>query len=267
MLVHVVADYGIADLAYAEVAQRLLMGLPDARLVYTAVPPFATLASGFVVAQLALNEGPAARAIFQNVAPRKDDARARQDNDGERLVCARLEGGGFVVGPNSGYSFSFLRAAGVPLFTMPVSSSGSQFRSRDIFAGAFAELLNGNEALLGEPVSEGAVPAVPEGRIAYVDGYGNLKTTVTGSRFEVGSRVRVRVGDASREAVVVDGSFSVPDGDLAFSPGSSGWRLPSGGVVRYYEPFLRGGSAHDLFGRPGSGSEVVVEGVLSESSA
>jgi hypothetical protein len=47
MLVHVIADYGPGDLAFAEVAQRLKLHLPDAEPIYT--PAFATLAAGFSV--------------------------------------------------------------------------------------------------------------------------------------------------------------------------------------------------------------------------
>ena len=50
MLVHIVADYGAGDLAFAEVVQRLKLHLPDAEPVLTPVGPFATLAAavGFV---------------------------------------------------------------------------------------------------------------------------------------------------------------------------------------------------------------------------
>jgi hypothetical protein len=58
MLVHIVADYGPGDLAFAEVVQRTKLHLPDAEPVPTPVPPFATLAAGFCVAQLSLNEAP-----------------------------------------------------------------------------------------------------------------------------------------------------------------------------------------------------------------
>jgi len=48
VLIHVVADFGAADLAFAEVAQRLRLLLPQAEVVATSVPPFATLAAGYV---------------------------------------------------------------------------------------------------------------------------------------------------------------------------------------------------------------------------
>src|ERR687898_112831 len=39
MLVHIVADYGQGDLAFAEVVQRIKLHLPDAEPVLTPVPP------------------------------------------------------------------------------------------------------------------------------------------------------------------------------------------------------------------------------------
>jgi hypothetical protein len=50
MLVHIVADYGHGDLAFAEVVQRLKGLLPDAEPMLTTVPPFSTLAAGFCIA-------------------------------------------------------------------------------------------------------------------------------------------------------------------------------------------------------------------------
>ena len=47
MLVHIVADYGQGDLAFAEVVQRMKLHLPDAEPVLTPVPHFSTLAAGF----------------------------------------------------------------------------------------------------------------------------------------------------------------------------------------------------------------------------
>jgi hypothetical protein len=38
VLVHMVADYGMGDLAFAEVAQRLVQHLPDAQVGLTPVP-------------------------------------------------------------------------------------------------------------------------------------------------------------------------------------------------------------------------------------
>ena len=86
MLVHLVADYGVGDLAAAEVRASLAVHLPGADVAYTPVGPFDTVAAGFCIAQLALGEGPPERLVYHNVAP-------RQDRDDPRHVVARLPAG------------------------------------------------------------------------------------------------------------------------------------------------------------------------------
>lgn len=259
MLLHLVADFGTGDLAFAEVAQRFARQLPGATVWPTAVPPFATVTAGFVVAQLALSDGPDDRAVFHNVAPRRDDTGARRDSDGERLVHAQLPNGVQVVGVAAGCALSFLAEAGAELRWIDVPSAGSQFRSRDLFPAAAARALRGEG--LGDRVPADRVPPVPLGVVAYVDGFGNLKTTVDAADAPPpGSEVRIDVGGVSRPALRSGGGFEVPQGRLAFAPGSSGWPLPEGRERRWMELFLRGGSAYEAFGRPATEVAVVVTG-------
>ena len=262
MLVHIIADYGQGDLAFAEVVQRIKSLLPDAEPVLIPVPPFATLAAGFCVAQLGLNPAPAGTLIYHNVAPRQDDDQAREDNAGERLAFARLPTGVRVVGVNAGHAFSFVRDAAEELRWAAVAAEGSQFRSRDLFPQAAGAIALGQPDALAEPIDRVAIPAVPPGRVAYVDGYGNLKTTlVRGSIPEgEGAVVRVRIGEVEREAVVSDGSFSVAPGQLALAPGSSGWADAKGRQTRWMELFLRGGNAWEWFDRPAVDAVIRVGG-------
>jgi hypothetical protein len=258
MLVHLVADYGPAgDLAFAEVTQRLVAALPAATIVATPVGPFDTLAAGFVVAQLALNEGPAERVVFHNVAPRRDETDPRRANEGERFTVGEAPSGALVVGPNSGHSLSFLRDE-APLSYLEVPAAGSQFRSRDFLPAAVGQLAAGERGVVGEPVPAELVPDVPGDVVAYTDGYGNLKTTLDEPPAASGERVLVRLGPASTTAIVSDGSFSVAEGELALAPGSSGWPLRDGGERRFLELFLRGGSAAARLGHPAPGTPVVV---------
>ncbi len=258
MLVHVVADYGPAgDLAFAEVAQRLVAEVPTATVVATPVGPFDTLAAGFVVAQLALNDGPAERVVFHNVAPRRDETDARRANEGERFTLAEAANGALVVGPNAGHSLAFLRDEARVAY-LDVPAAGSQFRSRDFLPAAVGRLVRGDRDVVGEPVPSEMVPDVPGDVVAYTDGYGNLKTTLDEPPAANGERVLVRIGHASTTAMVSDGSFSVAEGELALAPGSSGWPLREGGERRFLELFLRGGSAAARLGHPAPGTPVVV---------
>lgn len=260
MLLHVVADYGAGDLAFAEVAQRIRLHLPDAEPLYTPVAPFATLAAGLCVAQLGLNPAPPGTVVFHNVAPREDEGAAREGNEGERLAYALLPNGVRVIGVNAGHAFSFVRDAAEELRWASVPAEGSQFRSRDLFPEAAADIALGRPGALGARLEPSAIPDVPENRVAYIDGYGNLKTTIehAGPDIGPGTTVRVRVGTEELSATASDGSFGVEEGVLAFAPGSSGWTSPHREKVRWMELFLRGGSAWDAFGRPEVGARVEI---------
>ncbi len=266
MLFHIIADYGPGDLAFAEVVQRIKMVLPDAECVPTPVPAFSTLAAGFCIAQLGLNEAPAGTIIYHNVAPREDDEVVREGNAGERLVFARLPSGARVIGVHAGHAFSFVRDAVAEgeLRYARVPDAGSQFRSRDLFPQAAAAIALGEPDALAETVAPEDVPDAPPDRIAYIDGYGNLKTTFAHgagalNHLSSGSLVRVRIGGAERQATVSDGSFEIESGQLAFAPGSSGWTLPDGRAVRYMELFLRGGNAWEEFERPAVGARIEIQ--------
>ena len=260
MIIHIIADYGPGDLAFAEVAQRIKLCLPDAEPLYTPVPAFATLAAGFCVAQLGLNPAPPDTLIYHNVAPRKDEVEPRADNEGERLAFARLPTGVRVVGVNAGYAFSFVREDAEELRWASVPAGGSQFRSRDLFPEAAGDIVAGVPGALADEINPLEIPDVPTDRVVYVDGYGNLKTTTKHSALAIssGTALGVRIGDVEREATASDGSFEVEEGELAFAPGSSGWARPGGKEVRWMELFLRGGSAWEAFGCPGVGSRLEI---------
>ena len=172
MLVHIVADYGADDLAFAEVVQRIKLHLPDAEPVLVPVPPFCTVAAGFCIAQLGLHPAPPGTLIYHNVAPREDDEAARSGNAGERLAYARLPTGVRVIGVHSGYALSFIKDVAEKLQWAASPAAGSQFRSRDIFPQAAAAIAMGCPSALGDEIGAHALPPPPSSVIAYVDGYG-----------------------------------------------------------------------------------------------
>ncbi len=258
MLVHVVADYGIGDLAAAEVRAQLSVYLPGAEVTYTPVSPFDTVAAGFCVGQLALGQGPADRLVYHNVAPREDRDDPRPGNEGEPLVFARLANGVPVVGVAAGWSFAFVAQEVEESHRVAVPPSGSQFRSRDAFPALLPSILAGDRSVLAASLDRAELGSVPDRVVAYVDGYGNLKTTWREAPAQPGTVVRVRVGAVEAKAVVGDGTFAVSAGELAFAPGSSGWPTRTGGRVRWYELLARGGNAAELFGNPMPGTPVEV---------
>ena len=266
MLVHIIADYGIGDLAFAEVVQRIKLHLSEAEPVLVPVPAFATVAAGFCIAQLGLQAGPPGTIVYHNVAPRQDDPEARSANAGERLAYARLVTDVHVIGVNAGYAFSFIKDAAKELRWVASPAEGSQFRSRDMFPQAAAAIARGALDPLGDNMDSSSIPEWPSSVLAYVDGYGNMKTTIAYNAHTVtpGTRIRIRIEAEEHEAIMSDGTFAVPAGKLAFAPGSSGWDLPSGMRVRWMEIFLRGGNAWHLFKQPAIASPIFVSMLVDE---
>jgi S-adenosylmethionine hydrolase len=254
-LIQLIADYGVEDPAFGEVIQKLTLLHRSARVIRTSVPAFSTIATGFWTAQYALVNPVPGMVIYTNTAPRKDIAVERVENEGERLDYAVLDNGTKIVGVNAGYCFSFVKPHIKEFYRVNVSNKGSQFRSRDFFPEAVIGLGLDETKYLGEKLDPSMIPDVPAHRIAWIDGYGNMKTTLRQSevKFEVGKPILVTLGSMKRTAYYSDGSFSVREGELAFSPGSSG------GQDRYMELFLRGLSAWKEMGKPNIEDDFSVE--------
>lgn len=256
-LIQLIADYGVGDPAFGEVMQKLTLLDRSIRIVVTSVPPFSTLATGFWTAQYALVNPVPGMVIYTNTAPRKDNKESRDGNEGEPLVYAELKNGVRVVGVNAGFCFSFVKQYIRTLCTVNVANKGSQFRSRDYFPEAVIGITRGEKEFIGKKFSISVIPDVPARRIAWIDGYGNMKTTMRVSDmkgYRSGQPLLVTLeGGMKRTAWYSDGTFNVREGELAFAPGSSG------GSDRFMELFLRGLSAWKELGKPDIEAEFSVE--------
>jgi S-adenosylmethionine hydrolase len=254
--IQLIADYGIGDPAFGEVIQKLQSLAPGVIVNETAVPSFNTIATGFWTLQFGIVNSMENMIIYTNTAPRKDDKESRKDNEGEHLVYALLKGGMKVVGVNAGYCFSFVKDQIDTLYKVNVANKGSQFRSRDFFPEAVVGIARGDKKFIGEKMDIANIPDIPKNKIAWVDGYGNIKTTVRLSdmkAYKSGQPVLVTLGTMKRTAWFSDGTFNVREGELAFAPGSSG------GKDRFVELFLRGLSAWKEFGKPTGEEELTIE--------
>lgn len=246
--VQLIADYGVGDPAFGEVIQKIIGLEPMAEVFPTSVPAFSTIATGFWTAQYALKNPVPGMVVYTNTAPRKDKKESREKNEGERLVYAKLKNGIDVVGVNAGYCFSFVKPFIDTIYSAKVENKGSQFRSRDFYPEAVVSILQGKTDHVGEAFDIDFIPDLPERRIAWIDGYGNMKTTVRYSTVkdcEPGQPLVIMLNGMKRTAYFTDGTFSVREGELAFAPGSSG-----GSDDPYMELFLRGLSAYKEFGKP-----------------
>lgn len=259
-LIQLICDYGPGDMAWAEVTAAFMGCLPDGwHLHCTTVPPFDTISTGFIVNQICLAKPPLRPEnlmVFANTAPRKDNLKARENNEGEGLLYARLKNGVQLVAVNSGFSMSIVKDEIEELWSTTAEDGGSQFRSRDFFPSVVGSILKGEKKDLVHQLKPGEViPNPPSNVIGYVDSFGNIKTTIRSSNAMIkdlspGDRVKIRIGRYIRTATVATGSFAISEGDLAFAPGSSG------GQDRFWEIFQRGGSASNEFGSPTNGSSI-----------
>lgn len=262
-LVHIIADYSPGDLAFAEMVSALTKHLPESFLLWgTSVASFDTIALGFEVAQLGLQDEslrPDKTIIYANCAPRRDLSNARKNNEGEGILYGRLKNGVPVLVVNSGYSLSFIKHDLLELYTVNAQRGGSQFRSRDVFPPLVGKVARGELDFLGgalDPVK--AIVDAPEGVIGYIDSFGNMKTTFRQgdkaiAEFQEGDALLITIHGVTRPAVFSSGNFNVHDGQTAFGPGSSGRDR------RFYELFRRGESIWEAFKRPPVGSRIRIE--------
>lgn len=261
--IHLIADYGVGDPAFAEVIARLKRFVPEAEIVPTAVPPFSTLATGFWIGQLGLYDPPKNAIIYANTAPRKDNTAPRRNNEGEPLVFARLTNGVRIVGTHAGYCFSFVKKDIIEFYSVNVDPARSQFRSRDIFPDSVARITSNDYSVLGLPLPIATIPDVPRNRIAFIDGYGNIKTTIRRNEWndlpaKKTEFTTVTINGISQQVAIANGIFSVPTGSLVIAPGSSG------GDNSYLEISKRSGSAAEEFNYPIVESTIMIQPSLDQ---
>lgn len=243
----IISDYGIGDPAFAEVSVRLLSMVPELTILPISTPPFSTINTGFWISQIALSENINNTYIYSNTAPRKDDKAAQKNNKGEKLMYARLKNGFEIIAVNSGYCFSFVKDEIEEFRFVNVSNEGSQFRSRDNYPQAVSQMIKKDASFKGEEGDISSIREIPENRIASIDGYGNIKTTVRLSQMEKykpGEKLLIHLNGERRQVTFSDGVFNISEGETAFAPGSSGYD------DRFLEIFVRGGSAFKLFAQP-----------------
>ncbi len=181
------------------------------------------------------------------------------DNSGEGLKYGKLTNGVEIIAVNSEYIFSFVKPILQEFKDINVSNQGTQFRSRDNYPSIVSEVMHGDYHNLTENLSLSLIPDVPKSRIAWIDGYGNIKTTIRRSEvsYEPGTQLKIEINGVIWTGYMSEGTFGVHHGQLAFSAGSSGYEDP------FMEIFLRRHivrdvSARDVFNYPKCGDEIKI---------
>ena len=256
-LVHIIADYGYGDLAFAEVRQRFKHLLPEVEVYTSSAPSFSTLNTGFLISQLSLYNPSKRLFIYSNTAPRHDDTNKRDQNEGEPFVYAELNNGVRICAVHAGWCFSFVKPEIKVFRALNVPTKGSQFRSRDFWPQAATEIIAGDATgLLGPNLPKSSIISVPKNLLMHIDSYGNLKTTIRKSdvKFKSGQKLAITINQRTLTGWYANGNFAVKSGDLAFAPGSSG-----GEKDPFMEIFLRSGSAFLAFAKPKVETKIAIK--------
>lgn len=238
---HVVCDYKAGGMEFGEINTRIIDTLdkPAEIVIHnTEVPPLDTAALGFVTAQYALAPFTGKRVVYGNAAPRRDKAEAKKDNVGQGIKYAKLKNGTEVVNVYSEYAFGFMKDQIVEFRDIDCPAAGSQFRSRDFFPERVAKIMNGDLSVLTTKLDIESIPDIEPNRVAWTDGFGNIKTTTRASHLKElglkpGQKVQVILNGVSMVGMLAIGGFSVDRGVLAINLGSSGYDDP------FVELFLR----------------------------
>lgn len=265
-ILHVLCDYSPNGMEFGEIISRLQFNLDDphaVRIHPTSVPPLDTIAVGFVTAQYAFAPHKGRMFIYGNAAPRRGGNKATKNNEDNGIRYAKLDNGVEIVNVMSEFAFGFVKDHIVEYRGIDCPNAGSQFRSRDFFPERVAKLINGDRSVLTEELDKNEIPEVPRNLVAWIDWFGNMKTTMRKSDLEKqglkpGDKVQVICNNVSMIGVVATGGFSVDRGVLAVNAGSSGYDDP------FVELFLR---VHHMkektaavrFGHPEGGTEVEIK--------
>ncbi len=184
--IEVIADYGgghSTDHAFSEVRNHFYRFDKKGILKNVTEHPvyaFSTIETGFWIAQEGLHSEHKNLVIFSNTAPRGDITWHGENR--QYFVCGILDNNIPIFAVNAGYNLSFVKDKLKGLWIVNCPNEGTQFRSRDYYPEAAMAILDGDTAIIGKEVAISDIPDIPAFRIASVDGYGNLKTTIKRSQ-------------------------------------------------------------------------------------
>ena len=262
----VVTDCGGSDQGRYEIAAQRCFFPHDLRLTFFATESMNTLHSGFTTAAHVLSTidffGPLQKGeqigVLDNAAPRhgsENGLKLRGENrklEGEEIYALRLRNGIWVVGPNAGLNFFFLKGQVVGSFLVSDTSGRyTPFRSMEVMVPTLAKIFGARENphLQLEPMELPVVGTEAGVFVADWDTHGNiyLVSTMTNEDWvpPLGESRVFRIGNKIARLRHVSGIFAGNTGEQTLTVGS----LRLNGKPVYYIVVV-GGNAHSLFGNP-----------------
>ncbi|MFO0703563.1 MAG: SAM hydroxide adenosyltransferase [Patescibacteria group bacterium] len=166
--------------------------------------------------------------IFVNTDPRSVNDSIEFAQSGAKFLIAKLSSGIYVCGPNSGYSFAFVKSKIESVFSYVNFETTSISRSRDIYSRIVAHLADYMEDEMElEEVHTSTIENKPENKVVlHIDHFGNIVTSVLMEQAlenkNYGGYLRINVGNEVHEARIVRDRFGGSPGEVVIYPGSKG---------------------------------------------
>ncbi len=270
----IVTDCGGSDRGRYEIAAQRCFFPHDLRLTFFETESMNTLHSGFTTAAHALStvnlfgtplEGENI-GVLDNAAPRHGTENGKKlrgegrKEEGEEIYALRLKSGIWVVGPNAGLNFFFIRNQVEQSFlVLDKSGRYTPFRSMEVMVPTLAKVfgIQENSYLELKPKKLPAVEVEKGVFVADWDTHGNIYLVSTGKENwvpDLGESCAFRIGNKIARLRHVDGIFAGKTGEQTITKGS----LCLNGEPVYYIVVV-GGNAHSLFGSPPVGTRVEIE--------
>ncbi len=271
----IVTDCGGSDIGRYQIAARRCFFPHPLETIVFAAESMNTLHAGFLTAAHALSTialfGPLRKGeligVIDNAAPRHGTEKGRKLRgekrklEGEEIYALRLRNGVWVVGPNAGWNFFFLKGRVTKSFLLTDTSKRyTPFRSMELMVPALAKIFgvwtDENLVLTPKPLQifdgeEGVF-------VADWDSHGNiyLVSTVSDETWvpKVNETGVFRIGNKIARLRHVNSIFAGNTGEQTLTVGS----LQLNGRSVYYIVVV-GGNAHSLFGNPPVGTRVEIE--------
>lgn len=228
----------------------------DPLIKYVAAPAN-SIASGFILAQIALTEKqfgrPQHTIIFQGSERFPD-----QTQEKSKFFIARLFTNMIVCGFNLGYVFSDIEPDINELFSYTLDESGSSFLSRDVYARVLAHLIDEMEHELDMAQEHRAsITKYSTHNLVYIDTFGNLITNIRlqdlKGKHEFEDKITVRIGFKSHQLRFVSSIAAGQENELIIAPSSFADSAdPCLGVA--VRTFDKKKSAHSCFEYPQIGA-------------
>ncbi len=229
----VVADWAndsLCNQEFQSATEGFLKKTLDCRISFVSSTP-STIHTSYIIQQIVSTEErlgkPRQTVLFGNTDPRVQTKTATNKAQGADFVIVKLKSGMFLCGPNAGHSFSLIKNKISKIYLHKDLSKGSQFRSRELYSKASAQLVENRMSEL--ELIEASTDIVPDLKamfIGHIDNYGNIKTTIKLSELRTkhspGDHVNVEINGIKKTANFVDNLFGGNLGDLVIYPGSSG---------------------------------------------